>query len=234
MHSSPEEKDRRSRGPQSLNNDPRASQFQPFLASNASTRPYSDYYPTSLASTPGARYSIVPQAGYDIPPTAIAGAAAAYNLPPHTYPPPPESVYSDTTISSATTSSLSSSTRRSSSRAALSVVNEAAVGATALTPTQLKAQEAFRSSTPDTKSLGAFEASTSDAKAAETKDEGLKPETASMSAASSSSAARPAVKFHRDSGVRFDAEGRPVEADGSGSREDHAPLVDVPPEYTEL
>ncbi|KAI0801127.1 hypothetical protein C8Q74DRAFT_1364770 [Fomes fomentarius] len=52
------------------------------------------------------------------------------------------------------------------------------------------------------------------------------------------------VQFHRDSGVRFDNEGRPVQPEdddatkgsgsGSGVKHDPQPLVDVPPEYSEL
>ena len=39
------------------------------------------------------------------------------------------------------------------------------------------------------------------------------------------------VQYHADSGVRFDSEGKAIEAEGSGS---HAPEpLDVPPEYTE-
>lgn len=49
------------------------------------------------------------------------------------------------------------------------------------------------------------------------------------------------VQFHRDSGVRFDNEGRPVQPEdddakgsGSGVKHDPQPLADVPPEYSEL
>ena len=41
------------------------------------------------------------------------------------------------------------------------------------------------------------------------------------------------VQYHADSGVRFDSEGKAIEAEGSGSGS-HAPEpLDVPPEYTE-
>lgn len=42
------------------------------------------------------------------------------------------------------------------------------------------------------------------------------------------------VQYHADSGARFDGEGRPIEAGGSGSHDaDATPLADVPPEYSE-
>ncbi|KAI0698386.1 hypothetical protein C8T65DRAFT_742802 [Cerioporus squamosus] len=42
------------------------------------------------------------------------------------------------------------------------------------------------------------------------------------------------VQFHADSGARFDGEGRPIEAGGSGSHDaDAPPLADVPPQYSE-
>ncbi|TFK94410.1 hypothetical protein K466DRAFT_509630 [Polyporus arcularius HHB13444] len=42
------------------------------------------------------------------------------------------------------------------------------------------------------------------------------------------------VQYHADSGARFDGQGRPIEAGGSGTQDaDAPPLADVPPEYSE-